>query len=393
MAVVLSAGAGLVAGLTHQQQAASDPRTDGAFVRWLEQSVEVPVEQLSAAMADHQLRRRGPAVLGASASLGGVPFRSLKLRLASSSRPSAAETRRGVFRAQAVVDYQLTVDDVLVGRRADAVFRLQRGTWRLVRVAPSGLDLWDHEPVQSVRTGNVLVLGRSGDSRLLALRTTAERARAAVARFWDARWPRTAVVVLPSDAELLNPMLGVQSSGDDQVAVTRWEAGPDGPVIRVLLNPTYYDQMSPLARKMVLRHEITHVAQDALPRSGVPSWLTEGLAEYVGYRGSGIGDEVIAARLFRQVRDEGAPTTLPDDDAFGFDRSQTQRRVAYESGWALVRMLAQRYGQETLVPFYASVAKGRGTTDRRLDRATERVFGTSFDVVVAQWRSWLEANA
>ncbi len=200
------------------------------------------------------------------------------------------------------------------------------------------------------------------------------------------------MVVLPSTADLLDPLLG-SGAGSDQVAVTRWESGLDGPVIRVLMNPTYYDQMPTLAREIVLRHEITHVAQDALPQGNTPTWLSEGLAEYVGYRGSGVPQSLIAAKLFAQVRASGAPDDLPDNSEFDFTKSQQERRVAYESGWAFCQMLADNYGDDTLVPFYVAVAKGEGTQDDRLDDAAEDVYDTSFDVLRSRWRSWLDANA
>ena len=45
---------------------------------------------------------------------------------------------------------------------------------------------------------------------------------------------------------------------------------------------------SQLARAIVLRHEITHVALGAPATTRTPTWLEEGLAEYLGYRGSGV---------------------------------------------------------------------------------------------------------
>jgi hypothetical protein len=199
-------------------------------------------------------------------------------------------------------------------------------------------------------------------------------------------------VVLPSDAGLLDALLGSRS-GSDQVAVTRWESGLDGPIIRVLVNPSYYDRMPTLAREIVLRHEITHVAQDALPQVNTPSWLSEGLADYVGYRGTEVPRSFIAGELFEQVRTTGVPSGLPDDSAFGFARSQSERRIAYESGWSFCQMVADRYGEEKLVPFYVAIAKGDGSADERLDDAADKVLDTTFASLVDQWQSWLGANA
>lgn len=392
VALVASAGGGFVAGLSAVENEPAPTAGNGAFTAWAQASVDRGVEQATAAMANHQLRHHGESVLGSSAALAGVPFTSLNLRLAKSAGPSAADARAGHFTAQAIVQYRLRVDGVRVGRRADATFRLEGGEWKLIRVLPSGLDLWDHEPVQTLRDRHVLVIGPDGDPRLAALADAADRARSDVARFWSSAWPATAVVVLPSRADLLDPLLG-NASGSDQVAVTRWESGLDGPIIRVLVNPTYYDRMPPLAREIVLRHEITHVAQDALPQGGTPSWLAEGLAEYVGYRRTGVPREFIAAKLFEQVRAGSAADELPADSDFSFSRSQTERRLAYESGWSFCQMLADRYGEDVLVPFYVAVAKGNGSEEDRLDDAAEEVTGTSFDELVSQWRSWLGANA
>ncbi|HEX5016638.1 MAG TPA: hypothetical protein VFX15_03525 [Actinomycetes bacterium] len=391
-ALVLSAGSGFVVGLNTVENEPEPVAGSGAFTAWAQGSFDRGIERVTNAMANAQLRSRGEAVLGSSAALSGVPFTALDLRLAKSAGPTADDAKRGRFTAQAIVEYRLKVDGVRVGRRADAVFRLQDGTWRLVRLQPSGLDLWDHEAVQTLRAGRVLVIGPSGDDRLQPLADTAKTARADVARFWSSRWPGTAVVVLPSSANLLDPLLGT-ASGSDQVAVTRWETGLDGPIIRVLVNPMYYDRMLPLAREIVLRHEITHVAQDALPQGGTPNWLSEGLAEYVGYRGSGVPIAYIAPKLFEQVRAEGAPDDLPADSDFNFSRSQSERRIAYESGWAFCQMVAERYGDDTLVPFYVAVAKGKGSEEDRLDAAAQKVMDTSFETLRDQWRAWLDANA
>ncbi len=166
VALVGSAGAGFALGLNAPDPEPTVASGPGAFTSWLEASGEQSIEQLTTSIADHQLQRRGTSVLGASAALAGVPFTSLDLRLAKSAGPSADDARSGRFTTQAIVQYQLKVDGVRVGRRADAVFRLGESGWHLVRVSPSGLDLWDHEAVQTQRSGRVLVIGPSGDLRI-----------------------------------------------------------------------------------------------------------------------------------------------------------------------------------------------------------------------------------
>ncbi len=318
MALVVSAGVGFAVGLAQPPQV--QPEGSGWFSRWADDVGDDTLAELTATAADQQLSTRGRAALsGGNGTLAGVRFESFRVRLARSDRPDAAEARSGRFEATAIVEYRLPLDQVLVGRTADATFRLGPHGWRLARLDASGRDLWDHEPVDVTQNGQTLVIGPRGDLRLAGLGALAEGARQDVADFWSAKWPRTAVVVLPSAAHLLDPMVG-SKSGSDQVAVTMWASGSDGPVIRVLMNPGVYDQMPTLSRQIVLRHEITHVAQDALPRDNVPTWLTEGMADYVGYRGSGIPDSVVGAQLFAEVRASGAPDDLPAESEFNLDR-------------------------------------------------------------------------
>ena len=391
VALVASAGAGFAVGLAQPDPV--QPTGTGWFDRWASDAADEAWAQGAASMAGYQLSSRGKAALGVSkGSLAGVPFESFQVRLARADRPDGSQARTGRFRATAIIEYELPLDGVTVGRTADASFRLGPRGWRLVRLDSSGRDLWDHEPVQVDRNGKVLVIGSRDDARLDGLGDVAEEARRDVARFWSAKWPKTAVVVLPSESRLLDPLVG-SSAGSDQVAVTLWATGSDGPVIRVVMNPTVYDRMPQLAREIVLRHEITHVAQDALPRDNVPTWLTEGMADYVGYRGSGVPDFFVGRELFSQVRASGVPNQLPVESEFDFDRPSDERRVAYQAGWAFCQMIVDGYGEDQLVPFYVAVSRGEGSTQQRLDDAAEEVLDTSFDELVLQWQGWLRTNA
>jgi hypothetical protein len=391
MLLVASAGAGFALGWS--QPVSVSAAGSGGFQRWVDATVNHRIERVGAAMATEQLDRRGRSLVnGSDDAIAGIPFDAFSVRLAAASAPDADELRSGEFRARAIVEYRLPLDGVRVGRTADAEFELGPRGWQLTALTGSGRELWDHEPVETVRNGRVLVLGPRADARLGELASLAEQARAGVADFWSARWPGNAVVILPSESRLLDPLVGT-SAGSDQVAVTVWEVGSDGPVVRVLMNPTVYDRMPTLARQIVLRHEITHVAQDALPRTNVPTWLTEGLAEYVGYLGSGIPTSFIGAELFSQVRASGAPDALPSEAEFGLRRPTSDRRIAYQSGWAFCQMVAQNYGEGRLVPFYVAVSRGEGSTEERLDDAARKVMDVDFDELRTQWQAWLQANA
>ena len=54
---------------------------------------------------------------------------------------------------------------------------------------------------------------------------------------------------------------------------------------RIIINPKYFRPKSSFFA-VILRHEVSHVAAEPITASGTPSWLVEGLAEYVGWRQS-----------------------------------------------------------------------------------------------------------
>ena len=95
------------------------------------------------------------------------------------------------------------------------------------------------------------------------------------------------------------------------------------------------------------------------------------MADYVGYRGSGVPDSLVGAELFAQVRASGAPEELPAESEFDLDRSGDERRVGYQAGWAFCQMLVDEYGEGQLVPFYVAVSRGEGSTAERLDDAAQ----------------------
>ena len=274
--LVLSGTAGYLVGLR------AAPPAVGQSTGWFDHALTTTghklAEQVTSSMLAEQLRDRGKRVLsGPQQLLAGIPFKSFHVRLSSASQPGLRDLESGSFGANAIIDYRLPVDGVVVSRTARATFQLRHGAWRLTALKAPGADLWDHEPVSVVRSGRVLVIGHRGDDRLADLATAADDARSYVEHFWGARWSDRVVVVMPSNAKYLDALVG-DPSGSDQVAVTLWSSGANGRVVRVMVNPSVYDGVPSFVRSIILRHEITHVAQDALPQSNIPGWLTEGVA-------------------------------------------------------------------------------------------------------------------
>ena len=366
----------------------------GWFAEQIGQVERATLSHLALGQAANALDARALMVLrGEDAQTAAVPFVRYSLRLPASALPAPDDLVAGLFETSAVLRYTLPVDRVVVGRAVDATFEYDRRGWRLTDLGRDGTDLWEHEPVDVVRSERALVIGSTTYApRLPSLADQVEQARAEVADFWTAKWPARVVLVLPGTASLMDPLVGNESASA-LPAVATWDPGPTGAVTRVTVNPDIFLSLPYVGQQIVLRHEITHVAQDALPARNAPTWLSEGLAEYVGYRSTGFPSSLVAGAALARVRASGVPPSLPGDAAFGFSLEPAERTVVYEQGWTACKMIAERYGESKLVPFYRAVVNGSGLTSDRIDVASRKVLGIDGDEFVEQWQSWLLDNA
>jgi hypothetical protein len=143
--------------------------------------------------------------------------------------------------------------------------------------------------------------------------------------------------------------------------------------------------------QVVLTHETTHVATRADTTAATPLWLSEGYADWVGYRGTGRTPAEAAPELGEAVAERRVPTVLPSDADFGFAGSATALARSYEGGWMACRMIADRWGEAKLGAFYRAV----GTHTKRpgaVEEAMAKVLGTDLKAFTAEWREYLRAQ-
>jgi hypothetical protein len=119
----------------------------------------------------------------------------------------------------------------------------------------------------------------------------------------------------------------------------------------------------------------------------MPTWLIEGMADYVGNLGSTQPVAGTAAELAAEVRAGKIPSALPSGADFTGGARLPQ---AYEESWLACRLIAARAGQSGLVRFYRGVAKAAGT-DPATAVATglRQVLHTGLAAFTAAWRSYL----
>ncbi|GAB2860312.1 hypothetical protein GCM10022221_69810 [Actinocorallia aurea] len=261
-----------------------------------------------------------------------------------------------------------------------------------LRVGPSGItgdggdghaddpQIWSRGRVRAVQGESCLVVGEGPLDQVAA---GLDRAAPAVTAVVGKGWARRAIALVPVDGEHARVLAGDR----DLAEIAALAAAPpnaDGstPPARILVSPEAWPRLSALGRRVVLTHELTHIAADAASDTTTPLWLVEGFADYVGYLGAGATDREAAVELAREVEAGDLPSALPGKDAFG--GSSPRLSQAYQESWLACRMIAETYGQAKLVALY------RAARDRPEKEALRDVLGTA-DIVPA-WRDYLTAR-
>ncbi|MGK5630491.1 hypothetical protein [Streptomyces sp. URMC 123] len=311
-------------------------------------------------------------------------------------------TRRGGFPPAPVpgggrrVAVEVDLDHRIAGHDTAPVTAARRltlterdGRWYAAADSTTGArPLWEQGPVDAVRGEHGLVLGVGQDpERLRALARAADRAVPAVDRAWRRPWARRVVLLVPASVAGMGQLLGAPAAGyRDIAAVTTGEVGGSGaaPADRIVVNPEAYHSLGEEGREVVLTHEATHVATRSATSPATPLWLSEGFADWVGYRGTGRTAHQNAPALARAVAAGRPPRELPADGDFAFSGGGERLALAYERGWLACEMIAERWGAERLVELYRTVGEGRAP----LDAALRQVLGTGQEEFTASWRAY-----
>lgn len=294
---------------------------------------------------------------------------------------TVVRTSRGL-QAEVTGVLQLDGFDAVPVRTPDLVrfVRLPGGGFR---VASAWDEEWSRErllapqPWQQSRVvvlegdGVLVVTDEGGRERAAPLVAAAERAVADVAPLVPYPWDRTVVVHALSTPRALGGLVEVPG-GDpellDGVSVPV-RARPTGGRLastRVVLHPRMLDR-DPRARDRLLRHELVHVALAARD-DGVPTWLAEGIAEWVSVQAMPAQERTIARSAVAAAR-EGIDD-LPPDDGFNGPRSGVHYGVAW---WAVEHVVAA-FGTEVLWQLFESL-RGEAADPAAVDARLREVLG------------------
>lgn len=210
-----------------------------------------------------------------------------------------------------------------------------------IRALPGDLrDLWPGA-AGAIRGEHSLVIGhRVAPAALRSLAATADRARHRVVAIWG---PVRPVLLFPATDAEAAALAGARSTLGLAALATE---------DRVIVLPSGYARLSATGRDVVITHELVHLATGASRGGRVPMWLSEGFADYVGYRDAGIPVGTAAAELAAEVRAGVLPARLPGQEDFAPGAPRLAQ--AYQEAWLACRFVAERFGEKALVRLYGN---------------------------------------
>ena len=328
--------------------------------------------------------------------LRSLPLAAYELRLRTDEEPDLAggglagryPGAEAVFLPPVEARYRLTgIDTVDAVDGYYATFLLRGGRWRIVSDRdvedvglPSARNLWDYGPVTQERTTHFTVFHDPADrKRAEALATLCEQAYTRLTATFGRPVPAQIVVVLPHSLDQLREIL--QATFDLSNFVAFASASVDRDADWQSTAPRVYVQDTNLSRSrrdyqlQTFHHEFTHVAAFPLAGPFVPSWIHEGLADWMAQ-----GRQPPSAV-------DGSDGILPHDWEFTTGGGDAIVR-AYDESTSAMAFLAARKGQGAALDLLVQVGEARtapGTGRYHVDQALRAVYGAGFDQFQKDW--------
>jgi len=341
-------------------------------------------------------------------ALAAIPLASWDYDIDLFGLPTSPQTRR--YRAQTFAPARFAVryairgfDDKPTSMAQTPTFVHRRAGWYVASFDdyatagnPSAKGIWDFGPVRTVQVGSVLAIGHPQSLSLMReIADTTASSIPKVTAVWGRGWSRKVVVLVPSTQQELGAIVDDSEDLSQIAAVASAEvstcpAAPNPVGGRIAINPHNWPTLSSLGHRIVLTHELTHVATRASSNSCMPTWLIEGFADYVAYRDSSLPVRVVAAELAADVRAGRVPTSLPPNATF--DGSSKRLAQAYEGGYMACRLIASMVGERGLVRFYTAVGTSHATPVHAMASAVRAILHLTSAQFTARWQSYLRSQ-
>jgi hypothetical protein len=200
---------------------------------------------------------------------------------------------------------------------------------------------------------------------------------AAVEKFWGADWDHEIVVIATDSQAQFLAQAGLTAAGNwNDIAAVSVADGVDfehhhATGQRMVFAPGAA-AMSEGSLRIVLTHELFHLAARADTALDAPRWLVEGVADFV-------------ARPQTPLPPGAAANSALPTDA-DLDVAGPARERGYDRAWWFARFVADSYGLDALRRLYVE-ACGPGHGD--FATAVHRALGTDLAGLRIRWAQWL----
>ena len=249
----------------------------------------------------------------------------------------------------------------------------------------SARNLWDFSSISTAESRHFVTIepGCPGCAYGEALLGLAEEALRGVDHYWTRPWHRRVPLIAPRSSAQLARIIQSNYPVENYLAFAFWTGGAgQNPGVRVIVNPDRFGSAGAGVLE-ILRHELTHAAALYSRGSFTPSFVDEGLAQYVGLE----GDQAAIDRADAAGRAGG--TRLPRNYEFFVGDGNSVFRT-YQRSLSAIGFFIERFGFRRFQRFYATLGRAArvpGTFRYQLDRALERTIGMNGREFERAWAS------
>jgi hypothetical protein len=245
----------------------------------------------------------------------------------------------------------------------------------------SNVGLWDFGPVVVHTTAHYLALSHPAQAgRLDALTSIGEQAMAQLHARWPVPWSEKIPMILPGTLAELGAIIQSTVDLDKFVAFTAYsdlrDTGYANTAARIYIQDKELSQFGRDFQLQTLVHELNHAAVATFGGPAIPSWVHEGVADWVGHGVS-----------LTERKPKGSDGKLPRDDEF-VAGSSSSIAMAYDESRSAISFLARRAGRDAPAKFVqalGAVNVAAGNTDYWVDASLRRLFGFGLADLQAGW--------
>jgi hypothetical protein len=186
-------------------------------------------------------------------------------------------------------------------------------------------------------------------------------------------WPGKVVVYSVQDPRVLASFRDVPGGAIDHLGAMTFPTYAEGEhsqvaSTRMLLMPSSVRAGQPFLGR-ITRHELSHVAI-GVRDDGAPTWVSEGIAEYLGAREVPVRERIIPTAALQRAQTVDA--TMPASKDF----NDSDQEWHYALSWMAFDYIADTFGESRMWELIDAMHNGgQGTADVDQDRVLDQVLG------------------